>query len=243
MVKHVEQDHEEFKKEIAKQFSGMKIAEEQIDEAIKKIDSSKRLVDWDHKDLQIFVKELRKLSKPIIIAANKIDIEGAEKNLERLKLEFPDDLIIGCSSETELALREAAKNNLIEYIPGSSDFKILDEEKLSEEQKKGLDFIKEFLKKYKTTGVQDILDKAVFDFLHYIVVYPVENENHLTDSKNNVLPDAYLLPEGSTALDLAFKIHSDIGEKFIAAIDARSKRRLAKDHELKNNDVVKIVTN
>ena len=60
---------------------------------------------------------------------------------------------------------------------------------------------------------------------------------------NKVLPDVHLMPEESTSLDLAFKIHTDIGNKFNSAIDARTKKRLSKDYVLKNKDVVKIMIN
>ncbi|MDN5366872.1 MAG: ribosome-binding ATPase, partial [Candidatus Diapherotrites archaeon] len=113
---------------------------------------------------------------------------------------------------------------------------------LTPQQKEGLEYIRErVLEPFGSTGVQKVINTAVFDVLKYKVVFPVEDENKWTDSRGNVLPDAFLLPEDGTALDLAFKIHTDIGKKFIAAIDARTKRRLGKDAILKNEDVIKIV--
>ena len=97
--------------------------------------------------------------------------------------------------------------------------------------------------KYNSTGVQNVLDISVFELLKYIAVYPVTNENKLTDIEDRILPDVYLLPENSTALDLAYKIHSDIGDNISCAIEARTKKRLSKEHILKNNDVLKIITN
>ena len=125
---------------------------------------------------------------------------------------------------------------------GEDNFEVLDNKKLNDKQKKALDFIKKnILKKYGTTGVQQVLDKAIFELLKYIAVFPVENENKLTDSENKILPDVHLLPSTSTALDLAFKIHSDIGNKFNSAIDAKTKKRLSKDYILKNRDTLKII--
>ena len=98
------------------------------------------------------------------------------------------------------------------------------------------------MEKYGSTGVQECVNMAVFGILKQIVVYPVENEHKLTDQKGNILPDAHLVPEGSTALDLAFRIHTDIGEKFIGAIDCKTKKKIGKDYVLKNNDVIKIIT-
>jgi hypothetical protein len=175
----------------------------------------------------------------MIIAANKADLEESQKNIKALKEKFPSLLIVPCSSDFEVALREAAKTELIDYIPGDSDFKLKGE--ATEKQKQALDKIKEFLGK-QNTGVQQCLNKAVFDFLKYIVVYPVENEHKLTDSKGNILPDAILLQSGSTALDLAFAIHTDIGNSFIGAIDAQTGKKIGKDTELKNGDIVKILT-
>ena len=50
------------------------------------------------------------------------------------------------------------------------------------------------------------------------------------------------MPPQSTALDLAFAVHTDIGEAFIAAVDARSHKRLGKEHELKDRDIIRIMT-
>jgi len=227
---------------LAKQFSGLKITENMIKQAIKNCNLPELFSLWNDEQLLAFVRELRKLSKPMIIAANKADIAKAEENIKKLKEEFPHLIVVPCSAESELALREAAKDNKIDYIPGEKNFKI-HEEKLTEQQKSALNFIKEkVLDVYGSTGVQQCLNEAVFSLLKYIVVYPVENENHFSDSKGNVLPDAILMPEGSTALQLAFAIHTEIGENFIAAIDARTHKRLAKDYQLKNSDIIKIMT-
>jgi len=152
-------------------------------------------------------------------------------------------LIVPCSAESELALREAAQDKFVNYIPGDKDFEIIKEKEnsLSEQQKKALKFIrKNVLEKYDNTGIQQCLDEAVFNFLKYIVVFPVENETHFSSKKGNILPDAYLLPEGSTPVNLAYAIHTDIGKNFQAAIDAKTKKRLAKDSKLKHLDIVKI---
>lgn len=151
-------------------------------------------------------------------------------------------MIVPCSAESELALREAARDNKIEYVAGEKNF-IVHGDKLTEQQEKALFFVKEkIIDVYGSTGVQQCLNEAVFSLLKYMVAYPVENENHFSDSKGNVLPDALLLPQNSTALDLAFAIHTDIGNKFIAAIDARTHKRLAKDYQLNNNDIIRIMT-
>ena len=101
---------------------------------------------------------------------------------------------------------------------------------------------KQILEKWGTTGVQRVLNFAFFSLLDMITVYPVEDENKYTNKKGNVLPDAYLLKNGSTAKDLAFKIHSEIGDKFLYAIDAKTKKRVSNDYILKNNDIIKVVS-
>lgn len=117
---------------------------------------------------------------------------------------------------------------------------MLDESKITDKQKKALKFLQNFLNEHKKTGVQDCLNKAVFDVLKMIVVYPVEDEHKYSDKKGNVLPDAFLLPVGSTPKDLAYKIHEDIGKRFIAAVDARTHQQIAADHILKNSDIISI---
>lgn len=235
------QEGKKLSQELARQLSGLKINEEMIKEAMRKLNLSERATEWSDIQLLEFVRLIRSLSKPIIIAANKSDLPSAQANIEKLKKEFPNMLIIPCSAESELALREAAKHNLIEYVPGEKSFKASN--KLSKEQNAALEFIKKnVLEKYSSTGVQGVLNTAVFSFLRYIVAYPVENEHHLSDKDGNILPDAFLMPQNSKAIDLAYAIHTEIGNSFIAAIDARSKKRLARDYILKDKDVIRIMT-
>jgi ribosome-binding ATPase YchF (GTP1/OBG family) len=91
------------------------------------------------------------------------------------------------------------------------------------------------------TGVQAIINRVVFDLLDYVVAYPVEDEHKYSDASGRILPDAFLLKAGSTARDLAFAVHSDIGESFLYAVDARTKRRLGEKYALRNNDIIKVV--
>jgi len=240
-AKIIKQEKGEVIKAIAKQFSGLKITENIVEDAIRKLNLGNDPTAWSEDDLLNFAKELRKITKPMIIACNKIDVSGAENNFERLKKEFPGHLLVACSSESELALKEAAKHGLIKYVPGESDFKISDESKLDEKKKHGLEFLKHFLEKHNTTGVQDVLDQAVFNLLKYIVVYPVAT-NKLTDKDNNVLPDALLAPQNTTAHDFAYMIHTDIGDTFIKAIDMKTKQIIGKEHVVNNGDVLEIVT-
>ena len=89
--------------------------------------------------------------------------------------------------------------------------------------------------------MQPCLEEAVSKLLNLIVVFPVEDETHWTDKAGNVLPDAFLVPLGSTAMDVAFKVHTDLGNHFIRAINARTKMVVGRDHPVEDGDVLKIV--
>ncbi len=241
-ARQIEMESKSIEEMIATQFSGLNIGLPIVKDAVQHLGlREKRVIDWTDEDIKKLADYVRKKGKPMIIAANKIDISTGPANYERLKKEFKDYMIIPCSSETELALREAAKAELIDYIPGDSDFKIKNKEKMNERQLKGLEFIKKFLKENKATGVQDCLNKAVFDFLHYIVIFP-GGLSKLADAKGNILPDAFLFPPGSTAYDFASKIHKDLAEGFVKAIDVKTKKAVGRDHVLKNLDIVEIIS-
>lgn len=222
--------------------SGMGISEEILDYVLKNQNlNEKEIINWNDEELLSFTKKIRERTKPIIIAANKMDMPGSKERLEKLKDIFPNLLIVGCSAESELALKTADKNKVIDYLPGSNTFKILKED-IPEKQKNALEFIKKnILEKYGSTGVQEILDKCVFDILKYIAIYPGGTKS-LKDKDGNVLPDCFLMPPGTTTLDFAFKLHTDFGNNFIKAIDVKTKMLLSRDHSLKNNDVIEIVS-
>lgn len=243
LVRHVRQEKAALVRSLAEGLAGLGIAEKNIKDAAES--AGLKLEDgdkWTDDQLFSFASEIRRLSKPIIIAANKIDVPGSEKHLENAKKKFPKRIIVPASAEIELALRNAAKAGLIDYTPGATSFTIPDESKLTEEQKKAIGLMKSVLDKYGSTGVQQCLNAAVFDLLKFIVVYPVENENRYEDKKGNILPDALLVPEGTTAKELAYRIHTDIGKSFIHAVDCRKKVRIGADQVLKNGDIIKIAS-
>ena len=240
--RQLQQTKENFAKEVAKQFSGLGVKEEDVRDALLKLKyNSEKATDWTDEQLMAFSHELRHLTKPMLIVANKIDKQGGKENLEILKKEFPKYLIMPCSADSELALREAAKAGLIFYTQGDTNFK-MNNEKLNEKQKFALEIIrKNVLDKYNGTGVQEILDFAVFNLLKHIAVFPA-GAHKLADSKGNILPDCFLVPQGTTALDFAFRLHTDLGKNFIKAIDARTKQAVGKEHILKNRDGIEIIT-
>jgi hypothetical protein len=213
------------------QLTGLGIKKENIKSTLDKVGIE---------DIEKFATEIRKLSKPIIIAANKIDLSGSEENFKKMKENFPDLTIIPTSAASEIALRKADEMGIIDYKNNS--FTIKDESKIQEKQKEGLKIIKQnVLEKYGSTGIQECLNKAVFDVLDHIVVYPVADVNKLTNKKNKILPDAFLVKRGINLKEFAFSIHSDIGEKFIGGLEAKTKRKLGSDYVLKNNDVIEIL--
>lgn len=225
-------------KVIYEQFSGVGVSVEDVIEASRKV--GKDYYSWDNEDKLVFVDELLKIAKPSLIVANKADMASARENIERLKERYPN--VVPTSAEAELALKRAAKAGLIDYKPGDSDFRVLDESKLTKKQLSALEYIREnVLKVYGSTGIQEALNKAVFDLLDMIVVYPVEDEHKLSDKEGNILPDAFLIPRGSKPRDLAYLIHTEIGDSFMHAIDARKKMRIASDYKLQNRDIITII--
>ena len=199
--------------------------------------------DWGPNELKIFASFLRREMFPIIVAANKADLvtEDYWRELKE-KVEFEGGILIPTSADSELALRRASKQNLIDYQLGESSFSItLDgESKLSETQKKGLQTLNKRLNEMHSTGVTQILVKAVFEVLEQMVVYPVQDESQWIDGDGKILPDALIVSVGTNAKEMAFEVHTDLGNGFIRAVDARTGRTIGSDHELSDNDVIKI---
>lgn len=240
-ARSIKQEGKDPVKAIAKQLSGLRVTEDMVKDAIKHLELGEDVASWADNDMRDIASYLRRRSKPMVIAANKMDIPVARENIQRLKQEFPELMIIGCSADAELALREANKKGLIAYEPGSNTLEM--KEGLNEMQKKALEFIqKNVLDACGSTGVQDVLNHAVFDLLHFIAIYP-GGVNKLTDKDGNVLPDCFLMPPGSTALDFAFRLHTDFGKNFIKAVDVKTKMPVGREHKLKHLDVVEIMAN
>jgi len=227
---------------LEERLSGLAIKRAHIFEAVRKTGlNADKPTAWSEEDFLRFVDRLRQIAKPMLIVANKMDIPTAEENFERLKkLNY---LVVPCCAEAELALRRAAEKKLIEYRPGDCNFKINNREKLNESQIRALETIREkVLLKFGSTGVQDAVNMAYFKLLNMITVYPVEDLEHLADHSGRVLPDAYLVPYGTTARELAYLIHTELGESFIYAIEARERKRVGEDYILKDRDVISIVS-
>jgi hypothetical protein len=242
IMRSVESEKQDFLQLLEERLSGLAIRRAQIFEAIRATGlNAEKPHTWSDSDFLKFVDKLRSISKPMLIAANKIDLPCAEDNLERL--EMPNYTIVPCCAEAELALRRSAEMKLTDYRPGDCNFKIINPHVLTQTQSKALEAIKgKILAKFGTTGVQDAINTAYFKLLNSIVVYPVEDIEHLTDHEGRVLPDAYVVPHGTTARELAYRIHTELGQSFICGIEAHEKKRVGEDYMLKNGDVLSIVS-
>ena len=239
LIRKVEAEHLDFSKVIFEQLSGTGILIEDVIEALRTVNPN--YGKWEDEDLIEFVRNLLNIAKPSLVIANKADLPGAKENIERMQEKYPN--VIPTSAESELALMNATRAGLISYISGDSSFEILEKDKLNPNQIKALEYIQtNILDVYGSTGVQKALNTAVFELLNMIVVYPVGDEHKLTDQKGNVLPDAFLVPKGSTPREFAYIIHTDIGDKFMHAVDARKNMRIASDYELQDRDIIKIAT-
>jgi ribosome-binding ATPase YchF (GTP1/OBG family) len=222
--------------------SGLGIKRSHVSEATRKAGlNADKPTTWSDEDFERFVDTLRRVSKPMLIVANKVDLPAAQANVERLnKLEY---IVIPACAEAELALRRAAEKQLIDYKPGDCSFEVLQPETLTSSQTKALETVREkILIPNGSTGVQNAINTAYFKLLNMITVYPVEDLEHLSDHNGKVLPDVYLVPHGTTAHQFAYIIHTELGESFIYAVDAREKRRIGEDAVLKDRDVISVVS-
>ena len=199
--------------------------------------------DFDMIDSKKFATHLRKISKPTLIVANKVDVKGADKNFARLRERYNDSIVIPVSGDSEFVLRRAEQKGLIKYSPGSETFKILKSNELNEKQNNALNFIEqEIMGEYMRTGVQFAINVAVFKLLKMNSIYPVADATNFADKKGNVLPDLILLKDGATINDLAKEIHTDLTKGLLYGKDLRYNLRLPTDYQLRDRDVVSLVS-
>ena len=199
--------------------------------------------DYDMVDSKKLASHLRRISKPTLIVANKVDVEGADKNFDRLRERYNDTIVIPASGDSELSLRRAEQKELIKYSPGSEQFEIIKSDELNEKQTGALDFIKKgIMGEYMRTGVQFAINIAVFKLLKMNSIYPVADEGNLSDRHGKVLPDLILLKDGATVNDLAREIHTDLTKGLLYAKDLRYNLRLPTDYQLRDRDVVSLIS-
>jgi len=204
---------------------------------LRALDYPEDPIQWTDADREALAGEVRARTKPIILVANKADIADDE-TLQRL--DDAAEIVIPATADGELALRRGVEAGVVDYKPGDADFEITGD--ISDAQQAGLEQIREVMADYGGTGVQSALNAAVYDLLDHLTAFPVQNETKWTDARGNVLPDAFLLPEGSTPKDLAAAVHTDIAEGYLHAVNGKTNRRISDSYELEGGDVIKIVS-
>ncbi len=234
-------EDDDIEEELAEQMSAFRITEDEIKRLIRRVDIGFEPDEWDADDRLELAREIRRETKPMVIAANKMDTPEAQENYAEITSdpEYEHLTIVPASAHAEKALKSAADSGVVEYTPGAGGFQIIDD--VSGSQEAGLEQIRDFVDEYGATGVQDALEAALFDVLGVIPVFP-GGANGLGNERGEVLPDCYLLPPNSTAEDFAYSLHSDIGEGFLHAIDCRSNRQRGASYDLDERDVLEVVT-
>ncbi|WP_435363335.1 redox-regulated ATPase YchF [Haloarchaeobius sp. DYHT-AS-18] len=222
---------------LADMLTGFGAGPADVQAVLRDLDYPADPIQWEDEDREALAREIRARTKPIIVAANKADV-ASEENVQRL-LDC-DKPVIPTTAEGELALRKGAEAGVIDYDPGDETFEIVGD--ISQGQRDALAALQGTLDQWGGTGVQEALNYAVYDLLDHLTAFPVQDANKWTDAKGNVLPDAFLLPRGSTPVDLAYTVHSDIGDGYLHAVDAKSNRDISDSYELEEGDVVKIVS-
>jgi ribosome-binding ATPase YchF (GTP1/OBG family) len=222
---------------LGEMLTGVGATELNVARSLRDLDYPEDPREWTDDHRRALASDIRERTKPIVVVANKVDI-APEGNVERLR--DAADVVVPATADGELALRRGAEAGLVEYDPGDDGFDI--DNGVSEEQREGLEQVQAVIDEYGSTGVQEAINTVVYEVLDRISVYPVENETKWIDGQGRMLPDAYLLPDGSTPVDLAYAVHSDIGDGYLHAVDARDGRKVSDDHELDEGDVVKIVS-
>lgn len=224
-------------KEIATSLSGLKISEQML--LASAAACGLNIMDGlpDEEGIARLAREIVDRRMPVAIAYNKIDASGARENFDKAKSKNGEG-IFACSAAVELALRKASEHGIIRYAPGAKDFEVVGTP--DAKQQEGLSKMRAILTQNNGSGVQEIIDWIVYQKLKGIIVYPVEDEHRFSNHKGDVLPDALLVPQGTTALQLAAKVHTDLANKFVGAVDARKKIRVGAEHALADRDVIKI---
>jgi len=224
-------------------YQGMGVKKIHVKETLKTTKlEDKNIENYDINDSKKFATQLRRISKPTLIVANKIDIKGAAKNFQRLRERYNDIIVVPASADSELSLRRAEQKELIKYSPGSEQFDILRADDLNEKQKNALNFIQsDIMGEYMHTGVQFAINITVFKLLKMNSIYPVAMPENLSDKKGRILPDLILLKDGSTVIDLAKEIHSDLIKGLLYAKDLRYNLRIPTNYQLRDRDVISLV--
>ena len=242
LQKMIESDNDQINA-LTELYQGMGVKKIHVKETLKTTKlEDKNIENYDINDSKKFATQLRRISKPTLIVANKIDIKGAAKNFQRLRERYNDIIVVPASADSELSLRRAEQKELIKYSPGSEQFDILKADDLNEKQKNALNFIQsDIMGEYMRTGVQFAINITVFKLLKMNSIYPVATPENLSDKKGRILPDLILLKDGSTVIDLAKEIHSDLIKGLLYAKDLRYNLRVPTNYQLRDRDVISLV--
>ena len=226
---------------IYEKLTGLGVSINAIHAALREAALPDSAINWKDAEMLRLASSIRKISKPMMLALNKADVAEDQtlKHMSKVDHYFS----VPTCAQSELALRKAAKVNLVEYQMGGSEFKVKEPAKLSPAQTKALEYINSHvMSRFKGTGIQLCLENTAFNLLDLIPVYPVEDETKWTDKAGNVLPDTHLVKKGATARELAYKIHTDLGDNFIRALNCRTHRIVGHDYVLQASDVITIIS-
>jgi ribosome-binding ATPase YchF (GTP1/OBG family) len=239
-ARSIEMEEKKVEDFLAERLAGLAIGPPRVAAALRAVPLDRLHPSrWTPAERRRLVTAILEESKPRVVVANKCDRSDLAAR-DRLKETLAPMPVEASAAEAELTLRKATRAGLIEYRPGDATFTVKTAERLSPAQRTALEAIQIVMTRWGSTGVQTALERMVYEQLHQIVVFPVEDETHWTDSKGRVLPDALLIPAGTTARGLAYRVHTDLGENFIRAVDGRNHRALGADHPLEHGSVVRI---
>jgi ribosome-binding ATPase YchF (GTP1/OBG family) len=239
-VRSVELEGRKVEEFLVERFTGLSIGPTRVAAALRAVPLDREHPSrWTREERLRLARALLEAAKPRMVAANKCD-RATRPDLARLSDSIAPIPASGTSAEAELTLRRANRSGLVVYRPGDATFRVADPASLRPAQQKALDGISALLTTWGSTGVQAALERMVFERLGQMVVFPVEDETRWTDTKGRLLPDAILVPQGTAARAFAYRVHTDLGENFVKAVDGRTHRALAADHPLEPGAVVRI---
>jgi ribosome-binding ATPase YchF (GTP1/OBG family) len=224
-------------KEIASSLSGLKISEQMVSHAAQEcgLDVSTGLPDDE--GTRRIARAIIERRMPLAVACNKMDAPGARRNFDAVKASLGEGAF-PTSAAVELALRKAEEKGMIRYAPGATSFEVTGSP--DARQAEALEKMKAFLAQNSGSGVQQAIDWTVYQKLRGMIVYPVEDEHKCSNHKGEVLPDAFLVPKGTTAVQLARMVHTELAQKFVGAFDVKKRIRVGAEHQLNDGDVIKI---
>jgi ribosome-binding ATPase len=226
---------------LEKRLTGLAISIPAIATALRTVSTDRaHPSSWSPELRRTLTRELLRAAKPRLIAANKCD-RAVKAQFTALAAQLDGTPSVPTSAEAELTLRRAARAGLVKYHPGDGGFAVAAGVELTGPQHHALAEIEQVLTRWGSTGVQQSLETLLFERLRRVAVFPVEDEVHWTDSKGRVLPDVFLVPAETPVRDVAYRVHTELGENFIRAIDGRTHRALAADHPVTPGAVLRIV--